>query len=115
MVMLSSFLNRTQVNNLKAELFEENIKNNHNAVIIDVRTKEEYIAGRIPNSILIDIYRPDFVTGIEKLDRSKSYYVYCHSGSRSYAAVNQMMKMGFQNVYNLELGIISWQGDIERG
>jgi rhodanese-related sulfurtransferase len=63
----------------------------------------------------MDIYKPDFVTGIEKLDRSKSYYVYCHSGSRSYAAANQMIQMGFQNVYNLESGIVSWQGNIEKG
>ena len=115
MGILSSFFNGNQVNNLNAKLFEEKIKLTQNTVILDVRTSEEYLSGRIPNSILIDIYKPDFLTNIEKLDRSKNYFVYCHSGGRSYSAVSQMMKMGFKNVYNLEYGIKSWQGDIERG
>jgi rhodanese-related sulfurtransferase len=115
MGILSSFFEGKQVNNLNAELFAEKINQNQNAVLLDVRTVEEYIAERIPNSMLIDIYKPDFIMNIEKLDRSKSYFIYCRSGSRSSVAANEMVKLGFENVYNLKNGIISWQGDVERG
>ena len=105
----------SKVNNLDADLFAEKINQHENAVILDVRTHEEYRSERIPNSVLIDIYKPDFLENIEKLDRSKSYFVYCRSGNRSYMAANEMMRMGFVSVFNLQNGIISWEGDVERG
>ncbi len=114
MGVLSSFLSGNNVKNINADLFEEKIKSDINAVIIDVRTHEEYRSARIPNSVLMDIYSTNFFDKIEKLDRSKSYYVYCHSGARSYSAAGEMMKIGFENVYNLAEGIISWNGEIER-
>jgi rhodanese-related sulfurtransferase len=115
MGVLYSFSGGDNINNINADLFEEKIESDKNAVIIDVRTRDEYINVRIPDSVLIDIYSNDFLEKIGKLDRSKSYYVYCHSGARSYSAVESMMKMGFENVYNLAEGIISWNGKIERG
>lgn len=115
MGIISSFLDGKQINNINAELFEEIISQNNNAVILDVRTSKEHHSERIPNSILIDFYQPDFITNIGKLDRSKSYFVYCHSGARSIMAANEMLKLGFENIYNLKNGITSWQGDVERG
>ena len=115
MGLLSFLLNGSKVNNLNSDIFAEKINQHENAVILDVRTNEEYLAERIPNSILIDIYRPDFLENIEKLDRSKIYFVYCRSGNRSFMAANEMMRMGFSSVYNLQNGIIGWEGDVERG
>ncbi len=115
MGVLSSFLGGSHIQNIDADLFEEKISNDVNAVIIDVRTHEEYRSARIPNSVLIDIYSNDFFDKIKKLDQSKSYYIYCHSGGRSYSAAGELLKMGFKNVYNLADGIISWNGKIERG
>ncbi|MFH1196514.1 MAG: rhodanese-like domain-containing protein [bacterium] len=99
--------------NLDAEIFEKQLKDDINALLIDVRTTGENKGARIPGSVLIDISRPDFIDEIEKLDRNKSYYVYCHSGSRSYHASKKMKQMGFENVYNLAEGIISWEGELE--
>lgn len=115
MGIVSSLFGGKQVNNLDADSFAQKINEDSNAVVLDVRTQVEYIEARIPNSILIDIYRHDFLTNIERLDKAKNYYVYCRSGSRSYSAAQEMMKMGFQNVYNLEDGIIGWNGEVERG
>jgi rhodanese-related sulfurtransferase len=50
---------------------------------------------------------------IEKLDKNKTYYVYCRSGNRSFHAGNFMLQAGFQKVYNLEPGIIGWHGEKE--
>ena len=40
--------------------------------------------------------------------KKKSYYVYCRSGKRSYAACEIMKDLGFKNVYNLESGYMGW-------
>jgi len=113
--ILSSFLNnRNNVQNLNSEAFEQNMKNDKESILIDVRTRQEFLDVKIPNAILIDLMDPHFIHEIEKLDKSKSYYIYCRSGNRSYYACKQMLKLGFKNVYNLAGGIIEWKGEIER-
>jgi len=103
----------TTVENLDAKTLEKKMAEDKDAVLIDVRTPMENQMVRIPNSILIDINNPMFMEEIDKLDRSKSYYVYCRSGNRSYHAGNYMLKVGFEKVYNLEPGIIGWSGKKE--
>ena len=99
---------------LTQEEWVEQLENDTNAVILDVRTDAEVAQGKIPNTIHIDIYRgQDFVSEIEKLDKSKNYYVYCRSGNRSGQACRLMNQLGFNNAYNLMGGILQWQGDIE--
>ncbi|MGB5499999.1 MAG: rhodanese-like domain-containing protein, partial [Maribacter sp.] len=84
-----------------------------NAFILDVRTRIEVSEGYIPNASNIDIYLgQQFLAELEKLDKSKSYYVYCRSGNRSRQACAIMNSVGFENAYNLEGGIIAWQGDV---
>jgi rhodanese-related sulfurtransferase len=101
------------VENLDADTFREKIAEDKNAVLLDVRTPMENQMVRIPNSILIDINNPMFMQEIEKLDKNKSYYVYCRSGNRSYHAGNYMLQAGFEKVYNLKPGIIGWNGEKE--
>ena len=101
------------VENLDAKMFEKRVTEDKEAILLDVRTPMEHQMVRIPNSILIDINNPTFVQEIEKLDKNKSYYVYCRSGNRSFHAGNYMLKAGFEKVYNLEPGIIGWQGQKE--
>ena len=114
MGIFSNFFGSNKSFDLDVNTFSEKIKNDKNAVILDVRTKEEFLDLRIPNSELIDIYKPDFLSNIEKLDRSKNYYIYCRSGNRSYHAGRYMLSAGFKNVCHLEPGIIGWDGPIEK-
>ncbi len=81
----------------------------HNQVILDVRTAEEVNQGFIPGSIHLDYYSDSFDLELAKLDKEKTYYVFCHSGGRSSAASKSMVEMGFELVYNLEGGIANWQ------
>ena len=103
----------TTVENLDAKTFEQKMAGDKDAVLLDVRTPMEHQMVRIPNSILIDINNPMFMQEVDKLDKNKSYYVYCRSGNRSYHAGNYMLKIGFEKVYNLEPGIIGWNGKKE--
>jgi rhodanese-related sulfurtransferase len=101
------------VENLDEETFRKKLQEDEDAVLLDVRTPVENQMVRIPNSVLIDINNPNFAEEINKLDRKKSYYVYCRSGSRSFHAGNYMLRVGFEKVYNLLPGIIEWKGETE--
>jgi rhodanese-related sulfurtransferase len=81
-------------------------------VLLDVRTPEEFEAGHIPNAKLLDIRQPEtFVAGIQALDGSQPYYVYCRSGARSAQACQLMNQMGIDQAYNLLGGFMEWKGD----
>ncbi|MCK5440628.1 MAG: rhodanese-like domain-containing protein [Maribacter sp.] len=98
---------------LSQEEWEDQLNADDNAFILDVRTPEEVEEGYIPNASNIDIYLgQDFLTELEKLDKSKNYYVYCRSGNRSRQACAIMNGIGFDNAYNLEGGILEWEGEI---
>ena len=88
-------------------------ENDSNAVILDVRTKEEWNEGIIPNAILNDIHKGQgFLYRLDELDKSKNYYVYCKAGGRSAQACAIMNQLGFETTYNLEDGFINWKGDV---
>jgi rhodanese-related sulfurtransferase len=99
---------------LSQEEWAEQYSQDENAFLLDVRMLEEVEEGIIPNAVHIDIYGgQEFLNELEKLDKSKNYYVYCRSGNRSGQACAIMQSIGFGNAYNLLGGITEWEGDIE--
>ncbi len=114
-LLSSLFGNQNNIPNLDSDSFEKKLNEKEKSILLDVRTLEENKALRIPNTKLIDIHKPNFLDQIDKLDRTISYLIYCRSGSRSYSACKQMKSMGFEKVYNLKGGIISWHGETEQG
>lgn len=99
--------------NLEQEDWRDQLNNDTNAVILDVRTEDEFAEGMIPGAINIDIYKGQgFIYSIEELDKSKNYYVYCRSGGRSGQACSIMSQLGFENTYNLLGGIMNWEGKV---
>ncbi|TBN13975.1 rhodanese-like domain-containing protein [Hyunsoonleella pacifica] len=98
---------------LTQDEWADQLANEENAVVLDVRTDDEVADGIIPEAIHIDIYKgQEFIDAIEALDKSKSYYVYCRSGNRSGQACQIMEELGFEKAYNLEGGMLQWTGDV---
>ena len=98
---------------ISQEEWAEQLNADDNAFILDVRTPIEVSEGYIPNASNIDIYLgQQFLAELEKLDKSKNYYVYCRSGNRSRQACALMNSLGIEIAYNLVGGIIAWQGEI---
>lgn len=98
---------------LSQESWSEQLQDAEDAVVLDVRTEHEVSEGIIPNAIHIDIYRGQgFLDEIEKLDKSKHYFVYCRTGARSGQACNIMEQLGFKYAYNLVGGIKQWRGEV---
>ena len=77
-------------------------------ITLDVRTPGEFNEGHIEGAQLIDFQSGNFESEIATLDKSKTYAVYCRSGSRSGQAVKIMSDAGFTNLYNLNGGVIDW-------
>ena len=95
------------MNNINAEQFAQMMEQ-ENTVVLDVRMPQELVEGSVPNYVMINFFGSEFETEVDKLDKSKTYLVYCRSGNRSSQACAMMSDMGFENLYNLLGGIGAW-------
>ena len=82
------------------------------AVLLDVRTPEEYAEGHIPGSVNIPLQSIDKVASA-LADKTKTVFVYCRSGARSSQAVAFMKQMGYTEVHNIG-GILDYNGKVEK-
>lgn len=78
--------------------------------ILDVRTKDEYNSGHIPNAILIPNETitdkmPDLLPNLDA-----EILVYCRTGNRSAQAAKKLIAIGYTNVFDFG-GIIDWPYD----
>jgi rhodanese-related sulfurtransferase len=100
------------MSDLSQEAWALQLEKDYNAVILDVRTADEIAEGVIPGAQHLDIFLGQgFLDGLEALDKSKNYYVYCRSGNRSGQACALMQSVGFESAFNLEGGFMNWAGD----
>ena len=90
----------------------EEYKINADAVLVDVRTPEEYKDGHIPGSQNVPLRQLDKVEEMIK-NKDTVLYVYCQSGARSRQAANYLQRMGYSNVHNIG-GIAAYSGKVER-
>ena len=95
---------------INAEKFHQLIEEG-DAIIIDVRTSQEFNSGHIIDATNIDFYSEDFTEKLKIVGKDVPIYVYCRSGGRSSSAANKMEKLGFTKVYNMLGGIGSWQSE----
>lgn len=80
-----------------------------NTVVIDVRSPGETAQGKIPGAKEMNLMGPGFKQQIAKLDKTKTYLVYCRSGNRSATACGMMAAEGLENLYNLSGGYSAWE------
>jgi rhodanese-related sulfurtransferase len=78
-------------------------------VVLDVRTPKEFQAERIEGAVMVDYLSPAFRDEMAKLDREKTYLVYCRTGNRTKGALKVMRELGFRNVLHLADGITKWK------
>ncbi|HAT66852.1 MAG TPA: rhodanese-like domain-containing protein [Flavobacteriaceae bacterium] len=97
---------------LNQSKWRDQLENDANAIVLDVRTNAEVAEGMIPNAQQIDIMNAaNFMEKVKQLDTSKNYYIYCRSGGRSAQACMIMNSLGFKNTYNLIGGMMQWNGE----
>ena len=101
--------NTLVVMNLSSERFKAVAFSDKNGIILDLRTTQEITdKGYLKGAVQLDFLAKDAEDKIGKLDKNKTYYIYCASGGRSGDAAEYMEKHGFKKVYNLEKGFSEW-------
>jgi len=73
---------------------------NAGALVVDVRTAEEFEAGHLPNAINIPFERIGAAFKEKKIAKDKSVVLYCRSGRRSGIAFDTLVSQGYSNSYN---------------
>ncbi len=90
--------------NVNAQLNGKEIETRYkkeNAVLVDVRTMEEWNSGHHPKAIHLDWYSDEFKKKTASWDSSGTYFLHCAGGGRSSKAVDYLKSKGFNKVYNL--------------
>lgn len=82
-----------------------------NALLIDVRTPQEFREGHIPGAKNIPLQSIRSIDSRIK-NKERPVFCYCYSGSRSRSAVRMMQRQGYTNVHNIG-GIASYHGKLE--
>lgn len=106
----SSSTNKTEgIKSLDAMAFQSLFNEDKKAVLLDVRTIDEFEQGHIKGAQMADISSSAFQEISAKLDKTKPVFVYCLSGGRSSQAANALLKAGFTHIYNLDGGMLAWK------
>ncbi len=97
--------------NLSPTAFKEKLLLLPEAVLLDVRTPEEFAKGHLENAMNVDWNGDNFDAQLSNIDKSKPVFVYCLSGGRSSSAAAKMRADGFKEVYELKGGIMKWRSE----
>ncbi len=81
------------------------------AILLDVRTPEEYRGGHVPGSRNLPLQQIEKITSVAE-KKETPLFVYCQSGARSRQAVSLLQRMGYENVNNIG-GMAAYRGEVE--
>src|SRR5690606_19330605 len=97
------------VDKLPVQAFSEAIAVTDSAVILDVRTPEEFAEGHLADALNINWNDSSFEEHVALLDKSTPVYVYCRSGGRSHGAALRLRELGFGQVFDMQGGMMAWR------
>lgn len=104
-----SVFSQTKVEHVDAATFKKLI-DEKKSYLIDLRTDDELKnKGYIKGATQIDFFAKDAEATISKLDKKKTYLIYCAGGGRSGDCADLMKSQGFSHVINLEKGFDDWK------
>ncbi len=99
---------KSEAPKISLEEFERR-KAEKDAVVLDVRSPEEFAAGHVPGAVNLPVKAKDFDERVAALDKKKTYLVHCAVGVRSEQACKKMSAT-VDNLFNFAGGMKAWQG-----
>jgi len=99
---------------LTTENAKEMMTENADLILLDVRTDAEFLENRIDGAILIPDFEISSRAEAELPNKDALILIYCRSGRRSALAAQELVEMGYTNVYDFG-GIIDWHYDTVSG
>jgi rhodanese-related sulfurtransferase len=88
----------------------EQLINNQEVSLIDVREVGEVAGGKIPG--IKNIPLSEFTERVSEIDKDKEHIIICRSGNRSGQACAYLTSLGY-NVINMAGGMLEWEGKVE--
>lgn len=101
---------RGEVNTITGDELHKKLEANEPIQLLDVRTQDEFHEKHIPQAWLIPV--DELRDHLDDLDPTKETIVYCRVGLRGYLACRILLQHGFQKVYNLTGGILSFPQEV---
>ncbi len=83
------------------------VQNRDDVILIDVREQWEYDEVHIPNITLIPM--SEIANRLDEISKDKEVILTCRSGNRSGQMTIMLQQNGFDNVHNMQGGILAWQ------
>jgi rhodanese-related sulfurtransferase len=106
--IISTQVNAQNIQDVDAATFKKLMSPKN--IIIDLRTPSEIkTKGKIKGAVEIDFLALDAEEKIKKLDKTKTYMIYCAGGGRSSDCKELMVKEGFANIIHLTKGYDDWK------
>ena len=93
---------------VSAEEAKKMIDENSKIILLDVRSEAEYKEKHIHGATLLPLPELESKAATVLPDKDAVILVYCRSGMRSRNASNQLVSMGYTQVYDIEGGINAW-------
>ena len=94
---------------LDAKAFSDALNKTPDALVLDVRTPDEFAGGHLDKAVNVDWNGGGFDAWMEKIDKEANIYVYCLSGGRSGSAGSALREAGFKHVTEMEGGMMKWK------
>lgn len=84
------------------------LKSEEDFLLLDIRTKEEFMESKIDGAVNIPL--SELLFNMDEIEdyKDRKIVIYCRSGHRSITACNLLTMEGFNDLYNLEKGIIDY-------
>ncbi len=82
------------------------------ALLIDVRTKEEFRGGHLASALNIEYENIAQISQAIGQDKNRSVVLYCRSGNRASVVLSELSKLGYNNIYNAG-GLSAMQAALE--
>lgn len=104
---------KNKILNRNMELYEISMheleeKQKKGAIIVDVRSSQEYNEGHISEAINIPYYEIKKNVNNVLKNKNQEIVLYCQTGFRSKQAYKKLIKLEYKNVYNLYGGLDNW-------
>lgn len=91
--------------NIDYENVKTILKNDKQAILIDVRSPQEYKEGHLEGSINFPLYDLERKYNSKLQNKNNTIILYCQSGSRSKRALKILKEQGYTSVYQIEGGL----------
>ncbi len=94
------------VKEIDAAELQARIAKGDDLVLLDIRSTGELVQGMLPDADHLPMHL--IPVRIDELPTDKDVVLYCHSGARSFHACAYLAQQGYENVINLQGGILGW-------